>query len=312
LAESSGAGQFPLIKYGSLGGAGFGAFALGAFTLPIGASGSASLVNDTANQSIDLNVVDSHGGATYWDGTINGNWDIGGTANWKTNAYYTQSNGLGPAVMFNDAASGPNTSIILNTTVTPDSVTVSNSALTYSIQWFRRDCRRGRLDQSRRRHIDFGRQQYLHGRHGNQCRDIGADDHEQCFDGLCRQRRHTQDKCDHPRNFTGHEQPGLRQQQPAAHIRFRKSGQRTIAPAIERQRESNHERQRHGECDESQPFVNAGVAVLLRYAGDAERDGQFRGGRVPAGVTVVDDTVHQQVLAYIPGIQGGRAKFEYQ
>ena len=68
-----------------------------------------------------------------WDGTVNGNWDIGVAANWKTNAYYTQTNGLGPAVVFNDTASGPNTAIILNTIVTPDSVTVSNSALTYGI-----------------------------------------------------------------------------------------------------------------------------------------------------------------------------------
>jgi len=116
VGATLGAGQFPLIKYGSLGGSGFGAFAAGTFTLPTGVSGSVSLVNNTANQSIDLNVTIA---SLIWDGTINGNWDIGGTANWKTNAYYTESNSIGPAVIFDDTASGPNTAIVLNTMVAP-------------------------------------------------------------------------------------------------------------------------------------------------------------------------------------------------
>ena len=126
-------GQFTLIKYGSLGGSGFGAFSLGPFTLPVGMTGSASLVNNTLNQSIDLKVTIITSQQLVWNGTVNGNWDIGVTANWKTNAYYTQSSGASPAVVFDDTASGPGTAIILNTNVTPTSVTVSNSARTYSL-----------------------------------------------------------------------------------------------------------------------------------------------------------------------------------
>ncbi|HEX3855703.1 MAG TPA: autotransporter-associated beta strand repeat-containing protein, partial [Verrucomicrobiae bacterium] len=126
-------GQFPLIKYGSLSGDGFNAFALGAVTFQAGSGGSATLVNDTANQSIDLNLVVSSATPLKWDGTTNGNWDINTTANWQTNAYYTESNGVGPAVTFDDTAHGPNTDIVLNTTVSPAVVVVSNSVLSYNI-----------------------------------------------------------------------------------------------------------------------------------------------------------------------------------
>ncbi len=53
-----------------------------------------------------------------WDGTVNGDWDIGVTANWQTNAYYTQNNGIGPEVVFNDTAHGPYIDIILINTFT--------------------------------------------------------------------------------------------------------------------------------------------------------------------------------------------------
>lgn len=117
-------GQFTLIKYGSLGGAGFGAFMLGNL------AGEATLINDTTNNSIDISI----GSALTWDGTVNGNWDIGGTANWKTNAYYMQNDGTGPIVIFDDTASGGNTNITLNTTVSPAGVLVNNSAEVYSIK----------------------------------------------------------------------------------------------------------------------------------------------------------------------------------
>jgi autotransporter-associated beta strand protein len=126
-------GQYPLIKYGSLAGAGFSAFVLGSVTLPAGTAATVALVNDTANQSVDLSLTADATPALKWDGTVNGNWDIGVTANWQTNAYYTQSNGVGPEVVFDDTAQGPNTAIVLNTTVSPAAIVASNSVLSYSI-----------------------------------------------------------------------------------------------------------------------------------------------------------------------------------
>ena len=126
-------GQYPLIKYGSLTGAGFNAFVVGQISVPAGSGAVATLVNDTANQSIDISIAVSTLTTLKWDGTLNGNWDIGLTANWQTNAYYTQSNGIGPAVIFDDTAHGPFTNIVLNTTVSPTTVVVSNSVLNYSI-----------------------------------------------------------------------------------------------------------------------------------------------------------------------------------
>src|SRR5882724_10950574 len=113
--------QFPLIKYGSLGGAGFGAFILGSSLTPM------ELVNNTANNSIDVRAA-----ALVWDGTVNGSWDIGNTANWKGGVVYTESSGSGPSVLFSDAASG-STNIVLNVMVSPAAVVVSNSILAYGI-----------------------------------------------------------------------------------------------------------------------------------------------------------------------------------
>ena len=126
-------GEFPLIKYGSLGGLGFNAFQLGLISLPAGISGSASLVNDTANNSIDLNLTTYPAGRLVWNGTVNGNWDINATPNWQTNAYYTQTVSGGPVVVFDDTAAGPYTAIALNTLVAPAGVIFSNTALAYSL-----------------------------------------------------------------------------------------------------------------------------------------------------------------------------------
>ena len=90
-------------------------------------------MNDTANQSIDISVATNTLPTLKWDGTVNGNWDIGVTANWQTNAYYTESNGAGPMVIFDDTAHGAYTNIVLNTTVSPAALVVSNSVLNYSI-----------------------------------------------------------------------------------------------------------------------------------------------------------------------------------
>lgn len=122
-------GQYPLIKYGSLGGAGFDAIALG--TTPFAPELSLSLSNNTANQSIDL-VVAAAAATLTWNGNINGSWDIGGTANWQGGAFYTETAGVGPILDFDDTASGT-TAITLDTTVSPTTMVVSNNNLTYSI-----------------------------------------------------------------------------------------------------------------------------------------------------------------------------------
>lgn len=127
-------GEFSLLQYGTLGGAGFNAFVLGSVSLPEGTSGTAVLVDNTNNNSIDLKVTTYASGRLAWAGTVNGNWDIGITPNWQTNAYYTQTVSGGPAVVFDDTADGPYTTIVLNTNVIPSGVTFSNSLLTYSLE----------------------------------------------------------------------------------------------------------------------------------------------------------------------------------
>lgn len=117
-------GQFPLIKYGTLSGS--PSFTLG--TLPTGVT--ASLVNDTGNSSIDLNITGVN--APRWDGQAGGNWDIGVTTNWVNigtglATFYTE----GSPTVFNDNAAGT-TTVNLTTTVHPASVTVTNNSLTYT------------------------------------------------------------------------------------------------------------------------------------------------------------------------------------
>lgn len=115
------AGQFPLIKYGALGGTGFNAFQLGNL------AGAAALINNPVNQSIDLSIS-----LLTWNGTVNGNWDIGATPNWKGGGFYTETNGNGPSVIFNDSAAGT-ANITLNGLVSPSSILVSNTMLAYSL-----------------------------------------------------------------------------------------------------------------------------------------------------------------------------------
>lgn len=126
-------GQYHLIKYGSLGGAGFAGFVLGAVTVPAGSGSSATLVNNLANQSLDISIASAAGTPLKWDGAVNGNWDINATPNWQTNTLYTQTNGAGPVVTFDDTAAGPYTAIVLTANVSPAAVIFSNSVLNYSI-----------------------------------------------------------------------------------------------------------------------------------------------------------------------------------
>ena len=117
-------GQFPLLKYGSLNGS--PTLTLG--TLPAGIS--ATLVNNTANNSIDLNITGVN--LPRWDGQAGGTWDIGTTTNWVNigTGLPTVFNN-GNAVLFNDSALGT-TNVNITTTVSPSSVTVNDSVLNYA------------------------------------------------------------------------------------------------------------------------------------------------------------------------------------
>lgn len=123
-------GQYPLVQYGSLAGAGFGAITLG--STPSAPGLALSLSNNAANQSIDLVVVATVSNLK-WNGNVSSSWDIGGTANWQGGAFYTETGGVGPIVNFDDSASGPYTAITLGTTVSPTTMVVSNNILAYSI-----------------------------------------------------------------------------------------------------------------------------------------------------------------------------------
>lgn len=133
LAYTSGnpaIGQFPLIAYGSLGGLAGGG--TNGITLIPPAGTSAYLSNNAANATLDVVVTATP--ALVWNGNVNGDWDIGGTANWLngvTPATYTETAGTGPFVVFDDSASGT-TTVNLTTTVSPSGVTVNNSNRDYT------------------------------------------------------------------------------------------------------------------------------------------------------------------------------------
>jgi autotransporter-associated beta strand protein len=122
-------GQYPLIAYTSLGGAtGFDGLRVQA---PAGTT--ATLVNNTAGYPSTVDVVITASQLT-WDGAPNGNWAIGGTANWKsgaTSVTYTETAGVGNRVLFSDAASGT-TTVNLTTTLSPLGITVSNTNKDYT------------------------------------------------------------------------------------------------------------------------------------------------------------------------------------
>ena len=122
-------GVFPVISYSSLGGlAGFGGLSL---ISPPGVG--AALSNDTVNSTIDIVVTNVP--VITWTGVPNGNWDIGVTTNWTAGVggeAYTESNGFGPIVNFDDTAPGT-TSVNVTTAVTPKGVLVNSSTLNYTL-----------------------------------------------------------------------------------------------------------------------------------------------------------------------------------
>ena len=121
-------GQFKLIDYVSLAGA--GSFTLGSYPAGI----VAVLSNNVATSSIDL-VVTATPGVTYpnyWNGNVSAAWDIGATANWKSNSIVGLTYADGNQIIFDDTAAG-NFAVTLDTSVRPASVTLNNSANAYSI-----------------------------------------------------------------------------------------------------------------------------------------------------------------------------------
>ena len=118
-------GQFPLIKYGSKSGS--GTFTIG--TLPSGVV--ASIVNNTGNNSIDLNITSV--ALDLWNGLAGGNWDINVTTNWSNAGTGLPTTYLdGVSVVFNDTALG-STVVNLVTNVQPRSIAILNDASNYTL-----------------------------------------------------------------------------------------------------------------------------------------------------------------------------------
>ena len=122
-------GTIPLIQYnGSI--AGSGTMLINSLPTGVGAT----LTNNTAAKQWQLVVTSVP--ALVWIGKTNtalvGQWDLSGTTNWlntDTGLQAAYANGL--PVMFNDT--GLTNVVTLVTNVTPFSLTVSNNALTYTL-----------------------------------------------------------------------------------------------------------------------------------------------------------------------------------
>jgi len=117
------AGTYPLIKYN-------GSLTVGTLgTVTLAGIGAGTLVNNTANKTIDLNVT--QGNQLLWSAGT-GNWDINTTANWNSQtANYVD----GAFCQFDDTANGgvgPYT-VTLSTNVTPGSLLVNNTTNAYTI-----------------------------------------------------------------------------------------------------------------------------------------------------------------------------------
>jgi fibronectin-binding autotransporter adhesin len=127
VSGSLSVGAYPVLKYSSVSGSFAGVVS------PRGAT--ATISNDAVNKVYYV-VVSSLGGGIVWDGTtglIPNLWDINVTTNWLTGAQpttYQETVPPGDAVTFTDSGSGQ---VVLSNTVSPLSVTISNTAKAYSI-----------------------------------------------------------------------------------------------------------------------------------------------------------------------------------
>lgn len=120
--------QFPLISYGSAN----PDFQLG--TLPAGSPAfSGYISNNVANSTIDL-VLTNGPGATIrsltWNGNVNGNWNTN-TLNWKDSSLVSTFYSQGDLVTFDDSLAGT-TNVNLAFSLTPNTLTVSNSLKSYT------------------------------------------------------------------------------------------------------------------------------------------------------------------------------------
>jgi fibronectin-binding autotransporter adhesin len=124
--------QITVIKYTDLGGAlNFGL----AGPLPVspGAAYAGFISNNVANGSVDFVVTagpTSIKWAGYSGGAPNSNWDTS-TPNWRLNNGGATVYANGAFVRFDDSAS--NSLVTLNETVSPAGITISNSALSYTL-----------------------------------------------------------------------------------------------------------------------------------------------------------------------------------
>jgi autotransporter-associated beta strand protein len=117
-------GTYPLIRYtGSLAGSG----SLGTVTLPNGGAGT--LVDNSANQTIDLEVTTA-AAPLVWRGD-SGDWDIGLTANWTG---FRSTYLDGDLVRFDDTSSGAGPfAVALPASVNPNYVLFDNSSKAYTL-----------------------------------------------------------------------------------------------------------------------------------------------------------------------------------
>jgi autotransporter-associated beta strand protein len=115
-------GTYPLFKYsGTLSGT-------VPTTLILPGGMVATLVNNTVNQSLDLNVTLAN--QLFWVGGVNTNWDTT-TLNWKNGGGTITNYVDGAAVIFDDTSTTNTINIV--GTVTPASVTFSNNVQNYAI-----------------------------------------------------------------------------------------------------------------------------------------------------------------------------------
>jgi fibronectin-binding autotransporter adhesin len=122
-------GTLAVLKYTGIAGSGN----LTNLSLPQGATGF--VTNDTPTSTIYV-VVTSTGPGLVWTGTnaaaLN-TWNINATTNWTVNGIATSYHQIitpGDSVIFTDSGSG---TVILNTNVSPASMTISNSSKAYTI-----------------------------------------------------------------------------------------------------------------------------------------------------------------------------------
>lgn len=125
-------GTYVLLDYGSIAGGGFGAFTLGKLPPRM----AATLVDNAGNTSIDLNVTSFD--APKWTGNGDKTWNTSSTNNWQlinggTPTTYQEdlvTYSSADNVTFDDSTANGN--VTINATVSPNSITVTNSSTAYT------------------------------------------------------------------------------------------------------------------------------------------------------------------------------------